>query len=246
MARIRTIKPEFWTSEQIVECSPMARLLFIGMWNFCDDAGVHPASMKRLKMEIFPGDYLKEDEIESLVSELSDAGLIRHYVVDNKGFWAITGWHHQKIDRPSFKYPAPSCSIDNSTNDQRMIDERLPPEGMYKGCIREGKGGDVDLTAPRKNFIDQIKAIHSKHCTSNGGGLVITPSHLGAFLKWEKSGRSLDQIEDAYIETAGAKTLANRFKWICEILGKPSKDEIHEWAANQPTFEEKMRALDDN
>ena len=42
MARIRTIKPEFWTSEQVVDCSPTARLLFIGLWNFCDDGGVHP------------------------------------------------------------------------------------------------------------------------------------------------------------------------------------------------------------
>ena len=56
MARIRTIKPEFWTSDQVVECSFAARLLFIGMWNFCDDYGVHPASLRKLKMEIFPGD----------------------------------------------------------------------------------------------------------------------------------------------------------------------------------------------
>ena len=41
MARIRSIKPEFWTAEQVMECSPMARLLFIGMWNFCDDGGNH-------------------------------------------------------------------------------------------------------------------------------------------------------------------------------------------------------------
>ena len=31
-----------------------ARLLFIGLWTFCDDRGVHPASAKRIKMEIFP------------------------------------------------------------------------------------------------------------------------------------------------------------------------------------------------
>jgi len=47
MARIRTIKPEFWVSEQVGECSPNARLLFIGMWNFCDDRGVHPAKPNR-------------------------------------------------------------------------------------------------------------------------------------------------------------------------------------------------------
>lgn len=47
MARIRTIKPEFWTAEQVMELSRDARLLFIGMWNFCDDAGVHQRHTRR-------------------------------------------------------------------------------------------------------------------------------------------------------------------------------------------------------
>jgi hypothetical protein len=46
MARIRTIRPEFWTSEQVTECSMPARLLFIGLWNFCDDGGRMPYSPK--------------------------------------------------------------------------------------------------------------------------------------------------------------------------------------------------------
>ncbi len=56
MARIRTIKPEFWTSEQVMECAPLARLLFIGLWNFCDDAGRMALSPKRIKAQILPSD----------------------------------------------------------------------------------------------------------------------------------------------------------------------------------------------
>ena len=55
MARIRTVKPEFWTSEQIVECDPVARLLFIGMWNFADDHGVLPYAPMTFKIQVFPG-----------------------------------------------------------------------------------------------------------------------------------------------------------------------------------------------
>lgn len=51
MARIRSIKPEFWTSEQVMALSPLARLAFLGMWNFCDDAGIHPASAKTLNAQ---------------------------------------------------------------------------------------------------------------------------------------------------------------------------------------------------
>jgi len=68
MARIRSIKPQFWTSEQIADCSPNARLLFIGLWNFCDDYGVHPASPARLKMEVFPNDAFSKPDIRAMVS----------------------------------------------------------------------------------------------------------------------------------------------------------------------------------
>ena len=134
MARIRTIKPEFWTSEQIVECSPIARLLSIGMWNFCDDGGNHPASAKTLKMQIFPGDDIAISQIEALVAELVDAGLLSEYLAEGRRYWNVTGWKHQKIERPSYKYPRPLA--DNSPNDRRQLDARHPPEG--KG--REGNG----------------------------------------------------------------------------------------------------------
>ena len=140
VARIRTVKPEFWTSEQIVSCSMPTRLLFIGMWNFCDDNGVHPASASRLKMEVFPGDNI---EVENMIKELITKGLLAEYQVDGKNFWIVTGWKkHQKIDRPVPRYPLPEDSTDKqrgnsepSHNGSRGNSESSPPEG--KG--REGK-----------------------------------------------------------------------------------------------------------
>lgn len=141
MARIRTIKPEFWTSEQIVECSPIARLLFIGMWNFCDDGGNHPASAKTLKMQIFPGDDIAASQIESYISELLSNGLLSEYTAEGRKYWHVTGWRHQKIDRPSYKHPRPFD--ERSSNDGRGLDDGHPPEG--KG--REGKGMELKAAA---------------------------------------------------------------------------------------------------
>lgn len=42
MARNRTISPDFWTWEAIIDCAPMTHLLFIGLWNFADGGGVQP------------------------------------------------------------------------------------------------------------------------------------------------------------------------------------------------------------
>ena len=83
MARIRSIKPDFWRSEQVLECSTNARLLFIGLWNFCDDAGRHRYSLKNIKAEVFPGDEIKLETIHGLLKELSRNSLIETYTVEN-------------------------------------------------------------------------------------------------------------------------------------------------------------------
>ena len=132
MARIRTIKPEFWTSEQVMECSTSARLLFIGLWNFCDDAGRMVLSCKRIKAQIFPSDEINGDAVRRMIDELSTTGLINIYLVDGKEYLQVTGWHHQKIDRPrTSELPAPSDH--HSSNDRRTFD------AGREGNVEEGK-----------------------------------------------------------------------------------------------------------
>lgn len=111
MPRIRTIKPEFCTSEQVSMCSRDARLLFVTMWCFCDDAGRHKASAKRLKMECFPGDAVGDAEVTRWVDELVTANLLSYYEVDGEGYWQVRGWSHQKIDKKTIKYPDPDGEI---------------------------------------------------------------------------------------------------------------------------------------
>lgn len=105
MARIRTIKPEFWTSEQVMDCDPIARLLFIGIWNFCDDAGNHPASEKTIKAQVFPGDDVDSKSIRRMLDELSANGLLSFYESSCKRYLHVNGWRHQKIDKPTIKHP---------------------------------------------------------------------------------------------------------------------------------------------
>jgi len=135
MARIRSIKPEFWTSEQIVELSATARLLFIGLWNFCDDAGNHVASAKTLKMEVFPGDDLSSAEVSKLVSELLHGGLLVQYQGDDgREYWHVTGWHHQHIEKPNYKHPAfPGMVGERSANGRRTVGDHSTPERNRKG-----------------------------------------------------------------------------------------------------------------
>jgi hypothetical protein len=120
MARIRSIKPEFWTSPQIVACSLPARLAFIGLLNFCDDNGIHPASVSRLRMQIFPEDAISNDAVRTLVAELIRSGLVATYPVGDEVFWLVTGWsRHQKIDKPTYRHPLPDGRVANLTDEVR-------------------------------------------------------------------------------------------------------------------------------
>jgi len=144
MARIRSIKPEFWTSEQVMNCSPMARLLFIGLWNFCDDAGNHVASAKTIKANVFPGDDITSTDVQRMLDELSSNQLIVYYSFENKDFLHVTGWRHQKIDRPTYKHPP--YSAEKPKLDRRAIVEPSPPEGSGEDI--EGSGIEPPLTPP--------------------------------------------------------------------------------------------------
>lgn len=116
-----------------MECSATARLMFIGLWNFADDCGRLPCSPKTIKAQIFPSDNIGTDTIRGMINELSANGLLLIYTTENKEFLQITGWQHQRIDKPQpAKYPAPF--FDDSASVPRM----LPPDRKGK----EGKGKD--------------------------------------------------------------------------------------------------------
>jgi hypothetical protein len=113
MARIRTIKPEFWTDGNIVRLSPLARLFFIGMWNFtlCDHGHVADDAL-RLKLQILPAD---EIDPETLLTEIITAGRVQR-VADTEGrsYLHIKRFEdHQKID-PRWKTRCPACAQSDS------------------------------------------------------------------------------------------------------------------------------------
>ncbi|WP_233854057.1 hypothetical protein [Paraburkholderia sp. HD33-4] len=79
MARIRTIKPEFFTSEDIVSLSMPARLLYIALWCEADREGRFLWKPRTFKMRYFPADDL---DIFSICNELLEKGLVKLYRFD--------------------------------------------------------------------------------------------------------------------------------------------------------------------
>lgn len=95
MARIRTIKPEFWVDDQIVELDFVTRLLFIGLWNFVDDEGYIEYKPKRIKMQVFPAD---EIDVSGNLRSLLESSRIEEYDSDQGHLLKVTNWErHQKV-----------------------------------------------------------------------------------------------------------------------------------------------------
>lgn len=101
MARIRTIKPEFWTDEDMAELSEPACLLAIGLLNYADDEGYFNANPKLIKAAVFP---IREPSvpIPVLIQELSSCGYLSMFSTsDGKQFGAITNFlKHQVVNKP--------------------------------------------------------------------------------------------------------------------------------------------------
>lgn len=114
----------------------------------------------RLKAECFPFDPFTKDDIQGFVNELVAAGLLVQFEFDGKEYWQVTGWNHQKIDKPHIKYgpklnsktPLPidraePTTEENSTTSRLPVDDcsssvpgAIDEQSPAEGNGREGKG----------------------------------------------------------------------------------------------------------
>lgn len=101
MARIRTIKPEFWDDEKLADIPVQARLVFVGTWNFADDFGVLVNSAKYIKSKLFPYDEtLREHQVKTWLDALINARMLIPFECENKSYLFIRTFNsHQLIDK---------------------------------------------------------------------------------------------------------------------------------------------------
>ena len=108
MARIRSTHPDQWTDVEFVGCSPLARLLALGIRNFADDNGILPYDMVRWKMQVLPGDNC---DMKKLAKELVESGQVHVYESDGKEYAIIRNFtRFQSPKSPTYTYPPPPYS----------------------------------------------------------------------------------------------------------------------------------------
>lgn len=143
MARIRTVKPEFFTSRTAVRLSYGARLTFLGLLTHCDDAGRCLMETRLIKAALWPlEDEVTPDTILGWIGELSGVQLVVCYRAPNGDqMLQIRNWaEHQKISHPrESKYPAPT--EEDMQREGLGISTGTLPEDSVKlpGSLRVGK-----------------------------------------------------------------------------------------------------------
>ena len=128
MARIRTIKPEFFTSEDIVALQPFARLLYIALWCEADREGRLTWRPQTFKMRYLPADNV---DITGLCSELTERKLVQLY---GDGYAFIPRFaSHQHVNprEAASKLPDPGMARNDvsATRKARVSDTHVGREG---------------------------------------------------------------------------------------------------------------------
>ena len=156
MARIRTIKPEFWRDEKLSSISAEAALLAVGLLNHCDDEGYFNAHPKLVESDVFPLRILANNTTV-LLRELSGIGYIDVFSgSDGKTYGKIVNFaKHQVINKPTPSKIKAFCGIPYDYGSDPVV---LPTGKERKGKEQgkgNGTGKTIAATALRPDFVDE-------------------------------------------------------------------------------------------
>jgi hypothetical protein len=129
MARIRTIKPEFWGDEKLAPLAPLTRLVFLGLISMADDRGRLTDNQKRIDAFMFP--ETSETSRGSLEELLAIGRIRRGLTASGQRIIEITNWRHQKIEKPNYLGALPD-----------IVQELTEDSPTSRGAIGEASGND--------------------------------------------------------------------------------------------------------
>lgn len=152
MARIRTIKPEFFRHESLYEAEretglPL-RLAFAGLWTAADREGRFAWRPRALKLDVLPYDDV---DFSRVLDALATRGFIVRYASGTEIYGAIPSWRrHQVINNreSASAIPEPTdiqlLADACPTRDARDTDLHVHAQGEGKGREGERKGREEE------------------------------------------------------------------------------------------------------
>lgn len=159
MARIRSIHPGQWTDAEFISCSPLARLLCLGLRNEADDQGVFKWAPVDLKVRLLP---LDNTDVHALLAELEAFNQVKKFEHEGRQYGVIRNFcRFQRPKKPNRVYFMPPefrtyvCLSDDGSPPNEDEDDvgselktdrrqRVPPKGEKSPQMKEGGGRKKD------------------------------------------------------------------------------------------------------
>jgi len=168
VARIRTVKPEFFRHEalqdlEIANPGMYPMMVFAALWGHCDSKGRFEWKPRMLKLDILP--FLPFDMAKTL-DILHGAGMLHRYTVDGKEYGLVDTFEkHQRITGKEAtegeKHPSPTGE---TTGKQQGNTEEFPESQEGKGREKEKEGKPSAPAAPIADPVPVSESRKSSIC----------------------------------------------------------------------------------
>lgn len=136
MSRARNIKPGFFVNEDLAECSPLARLLFAGLWCEADREGRLEDRPKRLKISCLPYD---DCDMHALLDELAARRFIQRYRVAGVAYIQVTEF--AKHQNPHMREATSTLPSPDEAEPTPVHVEEKPDQPGTKPVAAQGENG---------------------------------------------------------------------------------------------------------
>lgn len=145
MARIRTIKPEFFRHEELYQAEqeeglPL-RVAFAGLWTACDKAGRFRWQPRQLKLDCLPFDDV---DFSRVLDALWSRGFLVKYEVDGRQFGFVPSWdRHQFVNNKERASDLPEPNENNILTRGERVNVACETRGdKEREGESKGKGTD--------------------------------------------------------------------------------------------------------
>ena len=142
MARIRTIKPDFFKHEDLFdleqETGLPVRIAFAGLWTVADRDGRFEWKPRTLKTDVLPHDPV---DFAQVLDALATRGFLNTYEVDGRRYGVIPSWErHQVINNRESQSVLPPPPQSDNASATREPRERATRVSRHPQSL-QGEGG---------------------------------------------------------------------------------------------------------
>lgn len=122
MPRIRTLKPDFFTSPDVAQVDFPVRIFFQALWCWADDFGIGETNLNGLLGFAFPdSDGFTAHDVRRFCADCALHFGVAFYTVRGRHYYAVPTWEkHQKLERRGDRRKHPTPDDPDATPDQRI------------------------------------------------------------------------------------------------------------------------------